>query len=79
MAQETVIHRVDAELGAGAELAPIPVDLAHDGIDEFLVAFVEYGAQPRGRRSTPTCSPTADGRAVRHRHPGRGLAGPPDP
>jgi uncharacterized protein (TIGR03083 family) len=45
MAQETVIHRVDAELGAGAPLAEIPDDLAHDGIDEFLVAFVEYGTQ----------------------------------
>jgi hypothetical protein len=43
MAQETVIHRVDAELGAGAAIAPIPDDLAEDGIDELFVAFVEYG------------------------------------
>jgi hypothetical protein len=43
MAQETVIHRVDGELGAGADLAPIPADLAEDGIDELFVAFVEYG------------------------------------
>ncbi len=43
MAQETVIHRVDAELGAGASIAPIPADLAADGIDELLVAFVEFG------------------------------------
>jgi hypothetical protein len=43
MAQETVIHRVDAELGAGAAIAPIPDDLAADGIDELLVAFVQYG------------------------------------
>jgi uncharacterized protein (TIGR03083 family) len=43
MAQETVIHRVDAELAAGAPVAAIPDDLAADGIDELLVAFVEYG------------------------------------
>ncbi|GAA1827458.1 maleylpyruvate isomerase family mycothiol-dependent enzyme [Luedemannella flava] len=45
MAQETVIHRVDAELGAGVPIAPIPTDLALDGIDEFLVAFVSYGSR----------------------------------
>lgn len=33
--QETVIHRVDAELAAGA-LTPVPSDLAVDGIDEWL-------------------------------------------
>jgi uncharacterized protein (TIGR03083 family) len=43
MAQETVIHRVDGELTAGAPVAAIPDDLAADGIDELLVAFVEYG------------------------------------
>ncbi|MGO8875210.1 MAG: maleylpyruvate isomerase N-terminal domain-containing protein [Acidimicrobiales bacterium] len=42
MAQETVIHRVDAELGAGASIAPIAADLAADGIDELLVVFVQY-------------------------------------
>jgi uncharacterized protein (TIGR03083 family) len=42
MAQETVIHRVDAEQAAGAELAPIPDDLAVDGIDEVLVRFLSY-------------------------------------
>jgi uncharacterized protein (TIGR03083 family) len=64
MAQETVIHRVDAELAAGVDLAPIPKDLALDGIDEFLVAFVEFGS-----RSWPEdyadVLPTADGRSVR--------------
>jgi uncharacterized protein (TIGR03083 family) len=45
MAQETVIHRVDAELGAGVPLATIPEDLARDGIDEVLVAFLEYGSR----------------------------------
>jgi hypothetical protein len=42
MAQETVIHRVDGELAAGAPVAAIPDDLAADGIDEVLVAFVQY-------------------------------------
>jgi uncharacterized protein (TIGR03083 family) len=43
MAQETVIHRIDAELGAGQPVAPIPDDLAIDGIDELLKVFVAYG------------------------------------
>jgi uncharacterized protein (TIGR03083 family) len=43
MAQETVIHRVDGELAAGSPVARIPDDLAADGIDELLVAFVQYG------------------------------------
>ena len=42
MAQETVIHRIDAELGVGAPVAPIPDDLAVDGVDELLRVFVEY-------------------------------------
>jgi uncharacterized protein (TIGR03083 family) len=43
MAQETVIHRVDAELAAGAPVAAIPGDLAADGIDELLAIFVQFG------------------------------------
>jgi uncharacterized protein (TIGR03083 family) len=43
MAQETVIHRIDAELGAGQPVAPIPDDLAIDGIDEMLKMFMAYG------------------------------------
>jgi uncharacterized protein (TIGR03083 family) len=42
MAQETVIHRIDAELAAGAPVAPVPDDLAVDGIDELLKVFVAY-------------------------------------
>jgi len=45
MAQETVIHRVDAELALGEASAPIPDDLAVDGIDEVLRLFLEYGSQ----------------------------------
>ncbi|MEV4617345.1 maleylpyruvate isomerase family mycothiol-dependent enzyme [Asanoa sp. NPDC049573] len=42
MAQETVIHRIDAELGAGQPVAPLPADLAVDGVDELLKIFVGY-------------------------------------
>jgi uncharacterized protein (TIGR03083 family) len=42
MANETVLHRVDAELASGQQIAAIPDDLAADGIDELLVAFVQY-------------------------------------
>jgi uncharacterized protein (TIGR03083 family) len=42
MAQETVIHRVDAELTAGVTPTAIPADIAADGIDEVLVCFLAY-------------------------------------
>jgi uncharacterized protein (TIGR03083 family) len=42
MAQETVIHRIDAELGTRQPVAPVPTDLAVDGIDELLKVFVAY-------------------------------------
>jgi uncharacterized protein (TIGR03083 family) len=42
MAQESVIHRIDAELGAAASIAPVPDDLAVDGVDELLKVFVAY-------------------------------------
>jgi uncharacterized protein (TIGR03083 family) len=45
MAQETVIHRVDAELAAGENLAPIPDDLAVDGVDEVLEVFLGYASR----------------------------------
>jgi uncharacterized protein (TIGR03083 family) len=48
MAQETVIHRIDAELGAGQPVAPVPDDLAVDGIDELLRVFVAYGVATWG-------------------------------
>jgi uncharacterized protein (TIGR03083 family) len=44
MAQETLIHRVDAELAAGRPVSPIPDDLAFDGIDEVLRLFLGYGS-----------------------------------
>jgi uncharacterized protein (TIGR03083 family) len=45
MAQETVIHRLDAELALGTEVAPVPDDLAVDGIDEVLCLFLDYGSK----------------------------------
>jgi uncharacterized protein (TIGR03083 family) len=42
MAQESVIHRIDAELAAGTAIAPVPDDLAVDGVDEVLKVFVGY-------------------------------------
>ena len=40
MAQETVVHRWDAEAATGTP-APIDPEMAEDGIDEFLTFFVE--------------------------------------
>ena len=48
MAQESVIHRIDAELGAGAAIAPVPDDLAADGVDELLKVFVGYSVEAVG-------------------------------
>jgi uncharacterized protein (TIGR03083 family) len=45
MAQETVIHRIDGELGTGQSVTPIPDDLAIDGIDELLKIFVAYSVR----------------------------------
>jgi uncharacterized protein (TIGR03083 family) len=39
MAQETAVHRVDAELAAGSP-TPISADLAADGVEEFLEFFL---------------------------------------
>jgi uncharacterized protein (TIGR03083 family) len=50
MAQETVIHRIDAELAAGLPVTPVPPDLAVDGVDEVLKRMLAYGsvAWPEG-------------------------------
>ncbi|MGD6754520.1 maleylpyruvate isomerase N-terminal domain-containing protein [Streptomyces sp. BH105] len=42
MAQETVIHRIDAELAAGGPVTAVPDDLAVDGVDELLKVFTAY-------------------------------------
>jgi len=49
MAQETVIHRIDAELGTGSPVAPVPADLAVDGVDELLRVFVAYSVRVWGQ------------------------------
>jgi uncharacterized protein (TIGR03083 family) len=48
MAQETVVHRIDAELATGQPVAPVPADLAVDGIDELLKVFVAYSVAEWG-------------------------------
>ena len=62
MAQETVIHRIDAELAAGVQIAPIPEDLAVDGVDEVLVAFLEYGVSGWPEEFTETLGSTSGAR-----------------
>jgi len=42
MAQETVIHRIDAEQAAGLPPTHVPDDLAADGVDEVLTCFLAY-------------------------------------
>ena len=48
MAHETVIHRIDAELGTGQPATPVPADLAVDGIDELLKVFVAFSVTEWG-------------------------------
>ncbi|NUT34076.1 MAG: maleylpyruvate isomerase family mycothiol-dependent enzyme [Hamadaea sp.] len=45
MAHESVIHRIDGELTVGAPIAPVPDDLAVDGVDEILRAFLAYQSE----------------------------------
>jgi uncharacterized protein (TIGR03083 family) len=45
MAQETVIHRIDAELAAGEWSLAIPDELAQDGIDEVLKIFLSWASR----------------------------------
>ncbi len=42
MAQETVVHRIDAEQAAGLPVTTVPGDLAADGVDEVLKRFLGY-------------------------------------
>jgi uncharacterized protein (TIGR03083 family) len=44
MAQETVVHRMDAQLAAGVPVTAAPDDLAADGVDEVLKRFLAYGS-----------------------------------
>jgi uncharacterized protein (TIGR03083 family) len=58
MAQETVIHRIDAELAVGEPVAEIADDLAVDGIDELLQLFLAYGSQQWAEYFAPTLEET---------------------
>ncbi len=49
MAQETVVHRIDAELAAGLPVTPVPGDLALDGVDEVLKRFLGYHTEALDR------------------------------
>jgi uncharacterized protein (TIGR03083 family) len=59
MAQESVIHRIDAELGADVPVSAVPGDLAVDGIDELLKVFVAYSVSQQADYFTEAleCSP----------------------
>lgn len=52
MAHETLVHRIDAELGTRQPVAEVPVDLARDGIDELLNVFVAFGVAAWGEYFT---------------------------
>lgn len=56
MAHETVVHRWDAESGAGGPPTPIEPALAADGVDEFLDVFV---GMTRFRNKAPGAGETA--------------------
>jgi uncharacterized protein (TIGR03083 family) len=64
MAQETVIHRLDAELAHHTDAAPIPEDLAVDGIAELLEIFVGYSSREWGEAGEPVLA-GAKGHTVR--------------
>lgn len=45
MAQETLIHRTDAELAARQDVSPVDPALAVDGIDEMLTVMLTWGSR----------------------------------
>jgi uncharacterized protein (TIGR03083 family) len=65
MAQETAMHRADAELAAGtpAAVTPIPADLAVDGISELLDLFLEFACRTWPEEFAEPLA-EADGRSV---------------
>jgi uncharacterized protein (TIGR03083 family) len=64
MAQETVIHRIDAEVTAGVPVHPIPQDLAVDGVDEILKLFLAYGSTVWPREYADALAAAGDERPV---------------
>jgi uncharacterized protein (TIGR03083 family) len=63
MAQETAVHRVDAQLAAGPP-EPIEAMLAADGIDEFLTLFFAAQADKDGGESVHLHATDAPGEWV---------------
>jgi len=45
MTYETLIHRVDGELAVGVQPAPIPEDVAVDGVHEVLTTHLAYASE----------------------------------
>jgi uncharacterized protein (TIGR03083 family) len=54
MAQETLVHRWDAELGAGCVGAAMDPAVAADGVDEYLDVFVSASRGLRGSPAGPS-------------------------
>lgn len=52
MAHETLVHRIDAELGAGRPVTDVPPDLAADGVDELLTVFAAFAVAEWGEYFT---------------------------
>ena len=64
MTHETLVHRWDAEVGAGLHPAPFEAEIAKDGVDEYLVMAVPTVRKARRSAAGPpvqvTCT-DADG------------------
>lgn len=61
MAQETAVHRVDAERAAGRSEHEVEASLAADGIDEYLFRFLPWtarAAEPLGGSVHVHCTDT---------------------
>jgi uncharacterized protein (TIGR03083 family) len=54
MLHESIVHRWDAQMGAGGAVDPIESDMAADGIDEFLDVFVDITRAQRKSPAGPT-------------------------
>jgi uncharacterized protein (TIGR03083 family) len=63
-AQESVVHRVDAELAVGGPVGPIPDALAVDGVDEVLRVFLAYSSREWPEHFAEALA-GSDGRTVR--------------
>ena len=64
MAQETLVHRIDAELTAGMPVTPVSPELAADGVDEVLALFLAEASLNWPEEFADTLA-TADRRPVR--------------